>query len=374
MRVSIRYLLVGVLAALAGLVALLNVIAGRALDVSEASTRAIVEDPVHHLEALKVVSDAYAVAIVDAAHKVRNGNTGWDEAERAVGSASDLIAARIAELSDADVGGDERGLLEQVVAFQAPADVAVHELRAIIEARDAGALDRFVRERLYQAIDPVTAAIGSFIDFQLVEARALERTASETVAGTRRLSMVLMIVSAILVLGGAGVVLMLVIRPLSALNAAVAKLAAGDLATAVPALATRTEIAELAAAFAVFRDRIAAAHGEKAAALHHTGERFARAIEDLTAQGRQMTAHAAAMASSVDSVGTRSQAVAEAAEQSRTNTTIVAAASEELAVAVREIMQRVTQATMVTPTVVSRGAATRERIEALSETADRSAT
>ena len=55
------------------------------------SLRSVYEERVVPLRALKVVSDAYAVNIVDTCHKVRNGVVGWEEGVKAVTDARSLV-------------------------------------------------------------------------------------------------------------------------------------------------------------------------------------------------------------------------------------------------------------------------------------------
>lgn len=94
MRFTIKFILFSVLSLLGVLLALSDLVGLRALNVANGNLRTVYDDRVLPLRDLKIISDAYAVFIVDASHKTRNGNFTWDESLTSVQKAKEDIRAR----------------------------------------------------------------------------------------------------------------------------------------------------------------------------------------------------------------------------------------------------------------------------------------
>jgi methyl-accepting chemotaxis protein len=92
MRLTIRLTIIAGQLALALLVAGFAWLGLRTAEQGEERLRALYEERVVPLRHLKTVSDAYAVFVVDATHKVRNGNWSWAEGEASVRKAQGEIA------------------------------------------------------------------------------------------------------------------------------------------------------------------------------------------------------------------------------------------------------------------------------------------
>src|SRR4051794_16655175 len=88
MKITIKNTLLSVLAMLGGLLLISDVSGLRALLEVKDGLKSVYEDRVIPLRDLKVISDSYAVSIVDASHKVRNGNTDWAQAVASVQNAN----------------------------------------------------------------------------------------------------------------------------------------------------------------------------------------------------------------------------------------------------------------------------------------------
>jgi hypothetical protein len=118
---SIRSRLVTILAVIAAVLVVTNVSAWIGLSRQAGGLDTIYADRVVPLRDLKIVSDAYAVLIVDASHKVRNGN--WPAADGAASIrqanqkirdhwnayvATKLTDREAALVAQADLGSSER--------------------------------------------------------------------------------------------------------------------------------------------------------------------------------------------------------------------------------------------------------------------------
>src|SRR5258705_12848915 len=64
-------------------------------------------DRVVPLKQLKLISDAYAVDIVDATHKARDGSISWSEAVRSLESADKVIDENLAAYFASKIDGEE---------------------------------------------------------------------------------------------------------------------------------------------------------------------------------------------------------------------------------------------------------------------------
>jgi methyl-accepting chemotaxis protein len=158
------YLLAGFMAAALVLVAYYETrVAGNAVE----GLREVYQDRVVPLEQLKIISDMYAVNIVDTSHKVRSGSLAWDKGVEAVREARTVIDRQLSAYLATRLTGDEVRLVEALKTRMAPADALVAELEAIMARQDAQALAELADTRLYQVIDPLTEEYGKLVNLQL---------------------------------------------------------------------------------------------------------------------------------------------------------------------------------------------------------------
>lgn len=165
LKVSTRLYLVVALLAL--VVAVASALGFRSAQGANEALRTVYEDRVVPLEQLKAVSDAYAVSIVDASHKVQSGILGWDAALRDVEAASRTLHARWKAYLATYLTPEERGLVQLLEPQIRAADATVAHLGAILLRRDPDALQRFRAGELYQAVDPVTSGLDRLVQLQL---------------------------------------------------------------------------------------------------------------------------------------------------------------------------------------------------------------
>ncbi len=160
---------------------------------SEQAMQSIYIDRLEPLERLKVVSDMYAVNIVDTAHKTRNGNLNWADGKKNVEEAASRLHKSWKEYTATYLVEDERKLIAEAETLLKVADIATDKLKGIIERKDAAAIAAFTISELYPAIDPVTGKISDLVDLQL-------RVAKSELEGARSHSrqMLLMTIASIL--------------------------------------------------------------------------------------------------------------------------------------------------------------------------------
>jgi len=206
--------------------------------------------------------------------------------------------------------------------------------------------------------------------------------------------------AALLRLGGVGAVLVIatvllatliatsVVRPLRAMTAAMHRLAEKDLGANIPAEGDRSEIGEMAASVAVFKDGLIRAEelakaqdGERAAKEARVARidtmirdfegRSAEVMSDLGDVAKGMESAAGELNGAAERTLAEASGVAEAANQASGSVQTVASAAEELAASVREIGRQVKQSTEVAQKAVAEAERSDQLVRGLTESAER---
>jgi methyl-accepting chemotaxis protein len=366
MRPGIRGILIGGQAALSLVLCLLVAQQWFSLRASGAALHDLYQERVVPLRHIKTVSDAYAVFVVDASHKLRNGNWGHADAAASIAKAEADVAGAWSAFSATRSTAAERAALVPVNQRMTQAAALTRDMAGVVAARDGAGLDAIVRDRLYQTLDPLTEALDTLV---AAETEAAEATYTQAVA-TQRTQLLLVGVLAALglatMLGVALTVQRRVSAPLAALIGAMRRMANGEAGVAVPYRSRQDEIGAIAAALDVFR-----AQGEEAAQLRAAQETerqaatraqaealraMAARVEDETRtamgevaeQAQRLTTEAAAVTDASRRVDRNAAAVAEAAGRSLSVAETVAAAAAELSASIRAIAAQVNESAEVT--------------------------
>lgn len=196
--------------------------------------KTVYQDRVIPLRDLKLISDLYAVNIVDTAHKVRNDNLGWAAGRENLAEAERLIADTWKGYLATKLVEREAVLVAEIEPLFKSAQVDIDVLRGILQREDSLELTLFTREKLYLAIDPISDKIAELIEIQLVVAKEVYSEATDMY------DFDLMLMNTI-VIGGlifGSVVGFLIIRsvtqPLNRLQIAVTELSKNNLDIEVP--------------------------------------------------------------------------------------------------------------------------------------------
>jgi methyl-accepting chemotaxis protein len=345
-------------------------------------------DRVVPLADLKAIADAYAVNIVDAAHKVRNGNISNEAGIAAIDAARGDIDRLWAAYQLTYMEADERALADQAERLKADAAGEVDTLVAILRSNDKAALDAFVVDRLYPAIDPISEAISALIGLQV----SVSKQVYDGVERAYGLATGVMVATAVLGLGALGFSLWTafagVIGPIGRMTDAMLRLSRREAGVVVPGLGRTDEVGAMAEALAVFKatgeeaerlraDQVAAeeaarlaraANMEKVAVLDG---QVSAVVRNVAAAVSQLKASAASMSSCAEETTAQSTAVAAAAEEATVSVQTVATAAEELAGSVREIGTQVTTAAAIAGEATIQASGTADLIRGLSDSADR---
>jgi methyl-accepting chemotaxis protein len=155
-----------------------------------------------------------------------------------------------------------------------------------------------------------------------------------------------------------------IVRPLTAMTAAMRRLAGGDKAVEIPARDGKDELAEMANAVEIFKQNMIeaetlaaaqAAENEKKIRRAQQLDALTRGFEDkvgtlvgaLSSAAGAMKAAAGSMTSTAERTHEQSLAVASAAQQASANVQSVASAAEQLSSSSAEIGRRVTQSAQI---------------------------
>jgi methyl-accepting chemotaxis protein len=349
----------------------------------------VFNDRVKPLRDLKAISDLYAVNIVNAAHKTRNGNMAWDAGSLLVSSAVDSVAGFWLTYDGRKMPAAERVLADNVKMLMGEADKAIDEFRAVLGTRDQAALDRFVTARLYPAIDPLSEGISKLVSFQIDAAENQYAGASASV-DRANLGMVAALVLAALAAGFAlWTTIFGVAQPLAAITDCMRRLADGERGVNIPGAGRADEIGSMAHAVEIFRAnaeetirlRDARKDSEDRAAEQRKADmaRLAGAfqsavgsiVEGVSSASSQLEQAANALTQTAASTHERSGVVAAASEQTSANVQGVAAASEQLSATVSEISRQVEASSVIAGEAVRQAEVTNARVTELSQSADR---
>jgi methyl-accepting chemotaxis protein/CHASE3 domain sensor protein len=224
----------------------------------------------------------------------------------------------------------------------------------------------------------------------LAEQQRLEAESDTTIHQTERLVVMLGIGGLIV---GAVLAMLLgrsIARPMTAMCAAMRRLAAGDFEVVLPGLGRRDELGDMASAVEEFKLQ-AIAKAERDAESHEAQNRRASAarraelirfaddfegavggiVSNVAASAEQLETAAGTLTRTAETTETLSGQVAGASEQASSNVQSVASATEEMSSSVNEISRRVQDSARIANDAVGQASETNRRVGELAVAASR---
>jgi methyl-accepting chemotaxis protein len=190
-------------------------------------------DRVLPLQQLKDVADGYAVGIVDAAHKTRDGAFSMKQGMQEITRARAKIAQSWGAYINTTLIDREQALISKGAPLFKTADAASERLVALMQANDAEGLKAFAGKEMYPAIDPISEVVAELIQVQLDVARN-DYEKSVTTASTVLLSSVAGVGMALVVgIAMSWTIIRSIIVPLNRAVSLARAVAAGDLRTRI---------------------------------------------------------------------------------------------------------------------------------------------
>jgi len=305
------------LLALVPLVVLVLVIA-MALNNASRANQSFVElfqDRMQPISQIKVVADAYAVAMVDALHKYRAGVFDETRLRKEFSEARQRGDQAWAAYTATNLTREESARVErtkphlqrvQQLAEQYMTQIASGELRAA-EA------ERFNRT-LYDTFDPLGGELDGLIGLQLEEGEKLGAQTANDYQSMRNAFLLIGAAALALVLLAALLISLSIIRPLSGLRSLIGQVQESSNLTLRAEVSGRDEVSDTARAFN---------------ALLETQQALIRHLSDTATQ----------LAAASEEMSAISAQVSQAATSQGDQTNMVATAVHQMSVAVQEVAQ-----------------------------------
>lgn len=177
--------------------------------------KTVYEDRVVPLRDLKVIADMYAVNIVDTAHKVRNGNIGWEEGRKNLAQAEEIIQTKWKAYKATFLVEQEKKLVAEIEPMLSSTQVELDKLRGILQREDAPAMAEFTKSALYPAIDPVGNKFAELIEIQLDVAKQEYEKGLVDYDRARLISISLLVLGSLLGFLVAWLIVRSVVKPLT---------------------------------------------------------------------------------------------------------------------------------------------------------------
>jgi methyl-accepting chemotaxis protein len=312
-RLALAFLVLVALLGVNGLVGLQGL-----LEVHKGSTT-IYQDRVVPLRQLKVIADAYAVNVIDAANKAQTGLITAEEALKAVQAARADIRKEWADYMATSPTAEEEKLAREAVKLFEPANLDISKLEEALKSMSgsvAGQLGAF-NGPLYATVDPISGKISELIELQMRLASQVHKASDQAFQRT------LWVTSAV---AGAAVLACLLLgffitrsitRPITRAAQAAQGIAGGDLSTQFQATG-RDESADLLRALRTMSDSLARIVGEVRASAQtvSTGAlQIAEGTADLSQRTEQQAANLEETAASMEQLTSAVQQNADTARQ-----------------------------------------------------------
>ncbi len=332
---------------------------------------------------LKVISDAYAVQVVDAAHKVRNGAMEPKEGSKAMLAALaeiDKLWPRYVKNAHLDA---ERKIIAEATPKLAEARRATITMIDMLDRRDL-ALEMFIINKMYPAIDPGTEKITQLIDLLLEQFK--EDFEASSNFGQKA---VVSLVAGILVMLIVGVLATLfvifgVVRPLHRQIDAMKELANFNLDVEINGTEHRNELGDMARAMLTFKEGMVErramrlqneaeqkAQLDRAIVVAESIKEFERAaatvVESVTQTAAELEGAAHSMLEVSRTATEQTTAVAAASHEASESVQALAGNTSELAASIQEIGRQAEQSSAFAAAAATKAHQTDQAAQRLNE-------
>ncbi|MEP7250912.1 MAG: methyl-accepting chemotaxis protein [Ginsengibacter sp.] len=191
LKVSTKLIiLVTIMSAIIGVI---GIYGERNLNDVNNSVETVYKESVIPLTELKVVSDMYAVEIVDATHKMRNGNITLEAGKKSIRKAKDVIDQNWKAYTTTYLQSEEKDLVLEAKQLMDDANESIETLLLIVEKGDTAGLTNYTKHELYSRIDPITSKIKELIDIQVRVAQAEHAQSNDVYLQARSNSFILIV-------------------------------------------------------------------------------------------------------------------------------------------------------------------------------------
>lgn len=269
-------------------------------------------------------------------------------------------------------------LVTDLIAFEQ----AFRNTSVATEGRDA-----LVAEKLDVIGPQIAQAIADVKEHIKERQDELGAQAESSIAITTTIVAVVSLLAIVFGVAAATFIGRAIVGPVTAMTAAMTRLADHDMTTEIPATGQRDEIGDMAQALQVFKDNIvradelaakeAAARADREARaerIRALNEEFDASVGEIlgtvTSAATELRATAESMSGIAEDTEKQAGAVAVASEETSANVQTVASATEELSSSVMEISRQVQQSNEVSQTAASHADSTRTVVQGLAKAAE----
>lgn len=292
----------------------------------DAGVGSLYNDRVVPLQQLKVISDEYAINVIDTVNKANNGLLTRDQAQKNLNTAQTSIDKNWQAYIATQLTPRESQLAEQARSQFILANQDLQRLSSFLQTQTGelqGQLSAF-NGPLYKNIDPITSTIGELIQLQLDESKVLREATTAVYHRVSNLMVsVVLIFAAISLLGGwwvAGSIS----RPMDVLLKALRRADQDADLSAQVSLPGQNEISEVASAYNNMLQRF----NEVIAALQGLTAQIASQSEELSAVTLQTHQDVARQQHETDQVATATTEMAETIQEVARNAASAAQAAQ----------------------------------------------
>ena len=271
-------------------------------------------DRMRPVNRLNLISNAYAVNMVDALHKYRSGVIDVDVLRGAIGEARKTIADSWRLVQDSKMTDAEQQMVAGIRARMAAVDKLVDTLQEQTDGSLRGESDASFIRRLYAAFDPLGDALEELAQLQVREGERLSQTSTARYQAMKASFVAIAVVVLVGMLLFSLLVSRSINRPLEQLGRTIATVQRNS------DLSLRAE--------AVGRDELA----QTAQAFNTMLEHFQRLIRHLGGASVQL-------ASASEEMSAISAQVSDAANGQGDQTAMVATAVHEMSAAVQQVAE-----------------------------------
>ena len=222
---SVNTRLMGLVLFLSLISIIVGVMGLRGMSSTVAGLQTVYDDRVVPLRDLKVIADMYAVNIVDASHKVRNGNFTWEEGRKNVAEAQKVIDEKWVAYKGTVLVPAETKLVGEIEPMMVTTNAQLNDLMEILKKEDPEAIAAYTRGPLYPAIDPISGKFSELIEVQLTVAKEEYLSGKDSYELARNLSILLLVGGTVLGLVAALWIVRSVVGPLKEVQAVVTDVA-----------------------------------------------------------------------------------------------------------------------------------------------------
>ncbi|BET68501.1 methyl-accepting chemotaxis protein [Opitutales bacterium ASA1] len=316
---------------------LVGLFGSRSVRDTSLGLRTVYYDRVLPLAQLKSISDAYAVAIIDAVNKAEAGLVDGAQALLGLEEASDVIHRNWDAYRATTLTPEEASIAEEAVHLFRAADAATEQLRNFLAANPGSLRGKMAAfdGPLYAAIDPISEKITELIDLQLRVAAAENAAAEARYSRTQKAIFALVGLATLISIALGTWRARAITRPLDKAVGFAQKVAAGDLTSSLN-IDSRDEIGQLAQAM-----------NTMASSLREAVTQIARNAQALGASSTELSAVSTQVRTNAEATSGQADSVASAAEQVSKSVATVATAAEEMTASIREIAQQAGEASKV---------------------------